>query len=104
MLIEIFACAKAKEKTSFHHGGNSSGGLGQDGGMDAHDRAGHAGADVNMLGGESCSAQDSPDKRALSLGADPGVKMIGDDGKGKTYIFGLDNLLNQFLGRMFLTG
>lgn len=40
----------------------------------------------------------------MALLTDPGVKVVGDQGKGKTGLFGSHRKLNKIVGRVLLAG
>src|SRR5919197_3301881 len=72
--------------------------------MDPHERAGHAGPDAQSLAGLGNPAEDAPDEGALPLAVDPGVVVIGDQGKGEAGFLGPPGVADQVIGPMLLAG
>jgi hypothetical protein len=79
VLVEILAGADAGQEAPRHHRGDGRRSLGDDRRMDADHRARDACADTDLLRRLRDAAERCPDERALSLGVDPGVVVVGDE-------------------------
>ena len=87
MFVKIFAGAYSQEEAPRHHRRRSGRRLGNNGGMNAHRRAGDTGAKPQLLCDLGNAADHAPDKRAVALCTDPGMVMIRNERKRKTHLF-----------------
>jgi hypothetical protein len=72
--------------------------------MDAHDRSSDSRSHIYPLCGVGNAAKHTPDKGAVPLAGDPGMKVIGDQKKFKASTLSHLGMRNQVIRFVFLTG
>src|SRR5690349_1731909 len=100
MLVEIFARSKPQEKASWHHSGHGSCRLSDNCRVNADNRAGHPCANLQFGCYLSDAAQHTPNKRAVPLLVNPGMKMIGNKRKLEANFFCPARVLDQLIRSM----
>src|SRR4029079_15016842 len=88
VLVERLAAANSEREPARHHRSHSSGGLGDDRRVGANRRAGHAGSELEPVGGLGDPAEYGPDERRMPLAIGPWVEVVGDEGKGEAGVLG----------------
>src|SRR3712207_1909913 len=83
VLVEVLAAADAEPEAALHHRRRSGRRLGDDRRVDPDGWAGHAGPEAYPLRGGGDTPDHAPHERALALGVDPGVVVVGDPGGGE---------------------
>ncbi len=78
VLVQRLTGADAEEEPAVEQQRRGGGGLREDRGMDAHDRARDAHTDFDALGRRRDRAEHRPHERAVALGGDPRVVVVGD--------------------------
>src|SRR5262249_29898847 len=76
VFVQGFPGTNAQPKPAAKHGCGGRGGLSDDGGMHAHDWGRHSRSHAHALDRISKRAEHAPHKRALTLRADPRMKVI----------------------------
>jgi hypothetical protein len=102
VLVEVLAGPHAQEEPSGHERRGGGGGLSNDGGVDAHGRAGDRGADREALGGMGDGAEHGPHEGALTLPVSPGMVMVGDEGEAEAGILRHLRVADEIDSRLFL--
>jgi hypothetical protein len=95
VLVEVLARADAEKEAPFHHRRRGGGGVGDDGRMHAHGRAGHPRPELEPLGGVRDGADHGPHEWALALRVRPGMKMVRDVGEGEPVLLGHLGVLHE---------
>ena len=103
VLVERLAGADAEDEAALVLQGRRRRRLGDDGGMDAQRRTGHA-RDDRQRDRLRQRADHAPHERTVALGVNPRVVMIGDPQAREPGGLGHAGLLHQFHGPEFLSG
>ena len=95
MLVQVLAGTEAEREPAGQHRADGRRGLSDDRRMRSDQRAGDAGGELESLRRLRDPAEHTPDERALALGVDPGVEVVGDHREGEAQLLRPRGVANE---------